>query len=337
MADMCVNYLGLDLKNPLVASASPLSRELDSARHLEDAGAAAIVMYSLFEEQIMAEERQYERFIQNQSLGHGEASSFLPDQPGYQGSLDKYLDQLQALKTHLDIPVIASLNGVSEQGWVEYGRELQQAGADALEINVYYVAAELLESGAEVEQRYRDVVAHLKRAVSIPVSVKLSPQFSSPVHFVDQLQQAGAGAVVIFNRFYQSDIDLESLEVEPRLQLSSPYESLLRVRWAAMLRGALDVDLAVTGGFHESADIIKALLAGANVVQLCSVLLQHGPQRLAELLAAVEQWLDQKEYDSVRQMQGSLSYRKAANPSAWERENYLSVLDSFTPPPGVRY
>jgi dihydroorotate dehydrogenase (fumarate) len=337
MADMCVNYLGLDLKNPLVASASPLSRELDSARHLEDAGAAAIVMYSLFEEQIMAEERQYERFIQNQSLGHGEASSFLPDQPGYQGSLDKYLNQLQALKTHLDIPVIASLNGVSEQGWVEYGRELQQAGADALEINVYYVAAELLESGAEVEQRYRDVVAHLKRAVSIPVSVKLSPQFSSPVHFVDQLQQAGAGAVVIFNRFYQSDIDLESLEVEPRLQLSSPYESLLRVRWAAMLRGALDVDLAVTGGFHESADIIKALLAGANVVQLCSVLLQHGPQRLAELLAAVEQWLDQKEYDSVRQMQGSLSYRKAANPSAWERENYLSVLDSFTPPPGVRY
>jgi dihydroorotate dehydrogenase (fumarate) len=337
MADMCVNYLGLDLKNPLVASASPLSRELDSARHLEDAGAAAIVMYSLFEEQIMAEERQYERFIQNQSLGHGEASSFLPDQPGYQGSLDKYLDQLQALKTHLDIPVIASLNGVSEQGWVEYGRELQQAGADALEINVYYVAAELLESGAEVEQRYRDVVAHLKRAVSIPVSVKLSPQFSSPVHFVDQLQQAGAGAVVIFNRFYQSDIDLESLEVEPRLQLSSPYESLLRVRWAAMLRGALDVDLAVTGGFHESTDIIKALLAGANVVQLCSVLLQHGPQRLAELLAAVEQWLDQKEYDSVRQMQGSLSYRKAANPSAWERENYLSVLDSFTPPPGVRY
>jgi dihydroorotate dehydrogenase (fumarate) len=337
MADMRVNYLGLDLKNPLVASASPLSRELDSARHLEDAGAAAIVMYSLFEEQIMAEERQYERFIQNQSLGHGEASSFLPDQPGYQGSLDKYLGQLQSLKTHLEIPVIASLNGVSEKGWVEYGRELQQAGADALEINVYYVAAEVLESGAEVEQRYMDVVAHLKRAVSIPVSVKLSPQFSSPVHLVDQLQQAGAGAVVIFNRFYQSDINLESLEVEPRLQLSSPYESLLRVRWAAMLRGALDVDLAVTGGFHESADIIKALLAGANVVQLCSVLLQHGPQRLAELLAAVEQWLDQKEYDSVRQMQGSLSYRKAANPAAWERENYLSVLDSFTPPPGVRY
>jgi dihydroorotate dehydrogenase (fumarate) len=337
MADMRVNYLGLDLKNPLVASASPLSRELDSARHLEDAGAAAIVMYSLFEEQIMAEERQYERFIQNQSLGHGEASSFLPDQPGYQGSLDKYLDQLQSLKSHLEIPVIASLNGVSEKGWVEYGRELQQAGADALEINIYYVAAEILERGAEVEQRYLDVVAHLKRAVSIPISVKLSPQFSSPVHFVDQLQQSGAQAVVIFNRFYQSDINLESLEVEPRLQLSSPYESLLRVRWAAMLRGALDVDLAVTGGFHESADIIKALLAGASVVQLCSVLLQQGPQRLVELLAEVEQWLDQKEYDSVRQMQGSLSYRKAANPAAWERENYLSVLDSFTPPPGVRY
>ena len=337
MADMCVNYLGLELKNPLVASASPLSRELDSARHLEDAGAAAIVMYSLFEEQILAEERQYERFIQNQSLGHGEASSFLPDQPGYQGSLDKYLDQLQSLKTHLGIPVIASLNGVSEQGWVEYGRELQQAGADALEINIYYVAAEVAESGAQVEQRYLDVVAHLRRAVSIPIAVKLSPQFSSPVHFVDQLHQAGAQAVVAFNRFYQSDINLETLEVEPRLQLSSPYESLLRVRWAAMLRGALDVDLAVTGGFHDSSDIIKALLAGTNVVQLCSVLLLHGPHRLAELLAEVEQWLDRGEYDSVRQMQGSLSHRKAANPAAWERENYLSVLDSFTPPPGVRY
>jgi dihydroorotate dehydrogenase (fumarate) len=337
MAELRVNYLGLDLKNPLVASASPLSKELDSARNLEDAGAAAIVMYSLFEEQIIAEERQYERFIENSSLGHGEASSFMPGQPNYQGSLDKYLDQLQCLKTHLDIPVIASLNGVSEQGWVEYGRELQQAGADALEINIYYVAAQLTESGADVERRYLDVVAHLQRSVSIPISVKLSPQFSSPVHFVSQLHQAGAAAVVIFNRFYQSDINLQTLEVEPHLQLSSPYESLLRVRWAAMLRGALDVDLAVTGGFHDSADIIKALLAGANVVQLCSVLLQQGPQRLAELLAELEHWLDENEYDSVSQMQGSMSYRKASDPAAWERENYLSVLDSFTPPPGVRY
>jgi len=337
MADLSVHYLGLTLKNPLVPSASPLSKQLDSARHLEDAGAAALVMYSLFEEQILSEERQYERFVQHSSLGHGEASGFLPDQPEYQNSLDKYLEHLQGLKTHLDIPVIASLNGVSEQGWVDYGRELQAAGADALELNVYYVAADITESATDVEQRYLDVLLKLKQAVSIPVAIKLSSQFSSPTHFASHLQQAGASALVLFNRFYQSDINLETLEVEPALQLSSPYESLLRIRWAAMLRGALDIDLAVTGGFHHSDDIVKALLAGTNVVQLCSVLLQQGPSRLGELLAELDHWLNEHEYTSVQQMQGSLSYRNAADPAAYERENYLSVLDSFTPPSGVRY
>jgi len=337
MADLRVNYLGLELKNPLVPSASPLSRDLDSARHLEDSGASALVMYSLFEEQILAEEKQYERFIVNQSLGHGEASSFLPEQPGYQSSLDKYLQQIAALKQHLEIPIIASLNGVSEQGWIDYGRELEKAGADALELNVYYVAANVNEPAGDVERRYLDVLVKLKEVVSVPIAIKLSPQFSSPVHFASHLHQAGAGAVVLFNRFYQSDINLETLQVEPALQLSSSYESLLRVRWAAMMRGALDIDLAVTGGFHDCADVIKALLAGANVVQLCSVLLQHGPQRLSELLTGLDYWLDENEYESVRQMQGSLSYRNAANPAAYERENYLSVLDSFTPPPSVRY
>jgi dihydroorotate dehydrogenase (fumarate) len=337
MVDLSTSYLGLQLKNPLVPSASPLSKELDSARHLEDAGASALVMYSLFEEQIIAEEQQYERFMHNPSLGHGEASSFLPGQPDYQGSLEKYLEQLESLKSHLEIPVIASLNGVSEEGWVEYGRELQQAGADALELNVYYVAADVTESAGEVEKRYLDVLAHLKNAVTIPIAIKLSPQFSSPVHFASQLHRAGAEGLVIFNRFYQSDINLESLEVEPRLELSSSYESLLRIRWAAMLRGALDIDLAVTGGFHNSPEIIKALLAGANVVQLCSTLLQHGPQQLEKLLGELGEWLEAKEYESVRQMQGSLSHRNAANPADYERENYLSVLDSFSPPPGVRY
>lgn len=337
MADLGVEYLGLKLKNPLLPSASPLSRELDSARHLEDAGAAALVMYSLFEEQILAEEQQYDRFVHNPSLGHGEASSFLPEQGAYRGSLDKYLGQLQTLKTHLDIPVIASLNGVSERGWVDYGRELQAAGADALELNVYYVAADPMESAANVEARYLQILADLGSAVSIPVAVKLSPQFSSPLHFAGELQRAGAAALVLFNRFYQSDINLDTLQVEPALQLSAPYEALLRVRWAAMVRGALDIDLAVTGGFHRCEDIVKALLAGASVVQLCSVLLQHGPARLGELLIQLEQWLDAHEYQSVQQMQGSLSYRNAANPAAWERENYLSVLGSFAPPAGVRY
>lgn len=337
MVDLQTRYLGLTLKNPLVPSASPLSRSLDSARHLEDAGAAAIVMYSLFEEEILAEEQQYERFMQHASLGHGEAADFLPRQPDYQGSLDIYLQRLDALKSHLEIPVIASLNGISEEGWTDFGRELEQAGADALELNIYYLATGLHEDAANVERRYVDILIQLQDAVNIPVSVKLSPQFSSPVNLVHQLQQAGASAVVIFNRFYQSDINLESLEVEPHLQLSSSYESLLRIRWAAILRGALDIDLAVTGGFHESPEILKALLSGANVVQLCSALLTHGPGHLSQVLTDMTRWMEAHEYASVRQLQGSLSYRNAANPGAYERENYLSVLNSFTPPPGVRY
>ena len=337
MADLRSKYLGLELANPLVASASPLSKQLDSARNLEDAGAAALVMYSLFEEQLLAEERQYERFMHHQSLGHGEAQSFLPDQPGFQSSLDQYLEQLQSLKAHLDIPVIASLNGVSELGWVNYGRDLQDAGADALEINIYYIPADADEAALDVERRYLDVLAHLEDAVSIPVAVKLSPQFSSLLHFTSHLHQAGADAVVIFNRFYQSDINLETLEIEPALQLSASYEAVLRVRWAAILRGALDIDIAVTGGFHERDDIVKALLVGANAVQLCSTLLQHGPARLTTLRDELDRWLDEHEYESVDQMRGSLSHRNAPDPSAFERESYLNVLESFSPPPGVRY
>ncbi len=337
MADLKSHYLGLELKNPLLASASPLSRELDRARHLEDAGIAGIVMYSLFEEDLLAEEIQYDRFMEHQSIGHGEASSFLPPQPDFQSSLDRYLEQIQQLKRHLSIPVIASLNGISEEGWVGYGRDLQAAGADALEINVYYVAADPEESAADVEQRYLDAVGHLRQAVSIPVSVKLSPQFSSPLFLTRQLQAAGASAVVLFNRFYQSDINLETLSVEPQLKLSDPYESLLRVRWAAIVRGALDIDIAVTGGFHSAGDAIKALLVGANAVQLCSVLLQQGPGKVSELLEEINGWLDGNEYESVMQMQGSLSHRNAADPAAFERDSYRAVLDSFTPPPGVRY
>jgi dihydroorotate dehydrogenase (fumarate) len=337
MADLRSNYLGMELANPLIASASPLSRQLDTARHLEDAGAAAIVMYSLFEEDLLAEERRFERFLHHQSLGHGEADAFLPSQPAFQSSLDQYLEQLQSLKAHLEIPVIASLNGVSETGWVEYGGDLQDAGADALEINVYYVAADAEENALQVERRYLDVLAHLEEAVSIPVAIKLSPQFSSPLHFAHHLHQAGADAVVIFNRFYQCDIDLETLAVEPKLELSDPYEALLRVRWAAILRGALDIDISVTGGFHQTEDIVKALLVGSNSVQLCSTLLRHGPRRLTELRQELERWLDEHEYESVKQMQGSLSHRNAADPAAFERESYRSVLESFTPPPGVRY
>ena len=337
MADLTVEYLGLGLKNPLVASASPLSRDLDAALHLEDAGAAALVMYSLYEEQIVAEEQRYDRFLEHQALGHGEADSFLPEHPGHQSSLERYLDQIGRLKARLDIPVIASLNGVSEAGWIDFARLIEDAGADALELNVYYIAGNADESAADVERRYTAVLGHLKRQVALPIAVKLSPQFTSPLHFIGQLQQAGADAIVIFNRFYQSDIDLAQRVVEPHLELSRSYESLLRIRWAAMVRGAFEVDLALTGGFHESEDVLKGLLAGANTIQLASALLQHGPGRLTELLTGMNHWLDENEYESVGQMMGSMSVARTADPAAYERHNYLDVLNSFTPPPGVRY
>lgn len=337
MQTLQTQYLGMTLKNPLVPSASPLSRGLDTARHLEDAGAAALVMHSLFEEELVAEEKKLERFFYHQDLGHHESSSFLPLPDDYRSGLDTYLEHLQQLKSHLQIPVIGSLNGVTDESWIEYAEELQSAGADALELNIYYIAATITESAAQVEQRYLNMLRKLLDVVSIPVTVKLSPQFSSPVHFAHQLQQAGVAGIAIFNRFYQCDINLETLAVEPQLQLSTPYEALLRVRWAAIMRGQLDIDIAVTGGFHNAPDIIKALLAGANVVHLCSTLLQHGSQRISELLKEVEDWLHANEYESVQQMQGSLSQTNAADPGAFERSNYRHVLQSFTPPQGVRY
>ena len=334
---LSTDYLGLNLRNPLVPSASPLSRSLDTARHLEDCGASALVMYSLFEEQLLAEEQKLERFIHQQGLGHGEADSFLPLPHGYRSSLERYLEQLEKLKAALDIPVIASLNGVSDEGWIEYARELERAGADALEINVYYVAADIDESAAEVEQRYVDILTHLMQAVSLPVAVKISAQFSSPLHFAARLAQTGVRGIALFNRPYQSDIDLDSLAVVPHLELSTPYEALERIRWTAILRSRLDVDLAVTGGFHRAGDIVKALLAGANVTHLCSALLANGPSHLKALLGELGEWLEEHEYESLRQLRGSLSLDKAIEPGAYARANYLEALDSYTPPPGVRY
>jgi dihydroorotate dehydrogenase (fumarate) len=331
------DYMGLKLKNPIVPSASPLSRNIDSARHLEDAGASALVMHSLFEEQLLAEEKKLERFFFNQDLGHHESSSFLPIPDRYKSGLDHYLEQLQALKSGLEIPIIASLNGISNQGWIDYAGELQEAGADALELNVYYVAADIHESSELVEERYLQMLRHLLDTVTIPVAVKICSQFSSPLNFARKLQQTGVNGIVLFNRLYQADINLDTLQVEPHLQLSSSYESLLRIRWTAMLRSQLDIDLAVTGGFHRSEDILKALLVGANVTHVCSAVLQHGPQRIAELLAEITQWLELKEYDSVQQMRGSLSYNNAIDPGAFARSNYMQSLESFTPPPGVRY
>jgi dihydroorotate dehydrogenase (fumarate) len=335
MVDLTTNYVGLKLANPLVPSASPLSKDVDSAKRLEDAGASAVVMYSLFEEKIEAEEQQMERFFYQQAIGHGEADSFHPMPDNIQTYQEQYLEQLQKLKSALKIPVVASLNGTSLSGWIEYGKQLQQAGADALELNIYHLAANAEESSDAVENRYLDILRELKNHVSLPIIMKLSSQFSSPIHFAKRLEAAGADGIALFNRFYQPDIDLETLEVLPKLELSSSAEALLRVRWTALLYGRTKLSLAVTVGFHETPDVLKALLAGADVVHLCSVLLKHGVGRLTEILTELEQWLVEHEYKSISQLKGSVSQQHAIDPSAYERANYVQVLDSYSSPAGV--
>ena len=306
------------------------------ARRLEDAGAPALVMYSLFEEQVRNEEQQILRFMHEQDIGHAEADSYLPMLTDYASEVDDYLEQLMALKSALDIPVIASLNGVSLGGWVEHGRQLQEAGADALELNVYYVAADPKEPGTEVEGRYVELLRELKRHVSIPITMKLSPQFSAIAHIVKLLEAAGANGVALFNRFYQPDIDVETLQVVPRLQLSHSDEALLRIRWVAILYGRVSLSLAVTGGIHTAEDALKALFAGADVTHLCSALLRHGPQHLASIRHELEHWMDEHEYTSVEQLKGSVSQRHAIDPAAYERANYVNVLDTYTSARGVR-
>ena len=335
MVDLKTEYLGLQLANPLVPSASPLSKDLDMAKQLEDAGASALVMYSLFEEKIDYEEEHMARFLHEQAIGHGEAASFHPIPDNYISHQDEYLEQLHNLKTQLDIPIIASLNGTSSSGWIHYGKELQQAGADALELNVYYVAADPEETSQDVEARYINLLKDLRLHVSLPITMKLSSQFSSILHMAQQLEAAGANGLALFNRFYQPDVDLESLKVIPKLELSSSMESLLRIRWVALLHGRVNLSLAVTGGFHTTEDILKALLAGADVTHLCSALLHHGPEHLSEILQDLKVWLEEHEYESINQLKGSISQQHAIDPAAYERANYVNVLDSFSHPTGV--
>ena len=337
MIDLSTEYLGLKLKNPLVPSSSPLTGDLDSARELEDAGASALILPSLFEESILASEAAAARFLLEQDIGFGEAGSFLPipDDSIYQSELDEYLHYIQTLKSSLSIPVIASLNGISTEGWTRYGQQLQESGADALELNVYYVAADIFESGAAVEARYLKVLRELKQHVTVPVTMKLSSQFSSVGHFVRSLQEAGAQGVSLFNRFYQPDIDLLTREVVPTISLSSSYENLLRIHWVATLFGKVDLSLAVTGGVHTAEDALKALMAGADVTHLCSVLLKHGPQALAAIEQGMREWMMEHEYESVQQFKGSVCRERAIDPSAYDRANYVQVMHSHRSAKGV--
>lgn len=327
--DLTTNYLGLELKNPLVPSASPLSRSPDMARRLEDAGASALVMYSLFEEELDDQRVRQTALLGDQQQGHSEADSYLPVQTEPSDDLDNYLEQLRHLKSSLEIPVIASLNGTSLSGWVENGKLLAQAGADALELNTYYVAADLDVDGETMEQRYLALLTELRSAVDVPITVKLSPFFSSLGHFIRQLKGAGADGVSLFNRFYQPDIDIDSLRVAPALHLSQPGDALLAMRWMGILYGRVELSLAATGGIHSSEEAIKMILAGADVTHLCSTLLQHGPKQLEKILDGMQAWLEESPYETLEQAKGVLSHQHLAEPAAYERASYVKMLGSY--------
>ncbi len=324
--DLSTTYLGLPLKNPLMPGASPMVDKLDTVRRLEDAGAAAIVMHSLFEEQITSQQLAEFAHTEFSADSSSEASSYFPQMADYALGPDKYLEQIAKIKDAVSIPVIGSLNGISIGGWTDHARLIQQAGADALELNVYYVATNPNESGTEVEQRTLDILGAVKASVTIPVAVKLSSYFSSPGHFAKQLDARGAAGVVMFNRFYQPDINIEELEATPHLELSNSTELRQRLRWIAIIHGHIKANIALSGGVHSFEDIIKGIMVGADVVQMVSTLLKHWPEHLAGLLAELKQWMEVHEYESVDQMRGSMSLSHCPDPSVYERANYLRVL-----------
>jgi dihydroorotate dehydrogenase (fumarate) len=325
--DLTTHYLGLELENPFVPSASPLTRSIDTARRLEDSGASAMVMYSLFEEEIRGERNV---FLTDQQLGHSEADSFLPVHATSDNALDAYLEQIQKLKQAVSIPVIASLNGTSLDGWVKNGKLLEQAGADALELNVYRIASEQSLTSEDIELCYLTLFKQLHAEVSLPITVKLSPFFSALGNFVNQLEEAGANGVSLFNRFYQPDIDIDSLRISPTLHLSHPNESLLAMRWLGILHGRTSLSLAATGGIHNAEDAIKMLLAGADITHLCSTLILHGPKQLARIRKGVEQWLEESPYDSIEQIKGVLSHSQVRDPDTYERASYVSILGGYS-------
>jgi dihydroorotate dehydrogenase (fumarate) len=328
--DLTTTYLGLKLRNPLVASSSPMCAGVGNIRRMEDAGAAAVVLPSLFEEQITLESNDLDRFLSAAEDVGPEGGSHFPDMLGYNRGPEAYLKHIRKVKEAVRIPVIASLNGTSVGGWLNYARQMEQAGADALELNIYYIPVDPELSGDQVERNYCDLVREVKSAVRIPVAVKLGPYFSAPVNMAKRLEAAGADGLVLFNRFYQPDFDLEALEVVPNLILSNQYELLLRLHWIAILYGNVKPDLALTGGVHSATDVVKAMMAGAKVAMMTSALLKKGIAYLDTLVTELLVWLGEHEYDSIRQMQGSMSRNAVPQPQAFERANYMKVLSSYT-------
>ncbi|HEU4837226.1 MAG TPA: dihydroorotate dehydrogenase-like protein [Pyrinomonadaceae bacterium] len=329
--NLTTNYLGMLLKNPIVASSSPLSHSVDSIRRLEDAGAAAVVMYSLFEEQIGFDSYYLDYHLTQGIDSYAESISYFPDMQSYNVGPDEYLNLIRHAKQAVDIPVIGSLNGASVGGWTDYATLIEEAGADALELNVYYLPANTSITGDNVEALYLDILAAVREAVTIPVAIKLSPFFSSVANMANSLSQHGADGLVLFNRFYQPDFDLEKLEVAPRLVLSNSNELRLPLRWVAILYGRVNADLAITSGVHTSQDVLKGLMAGAKVTMMASELLQNGIRRIGQVLNEVVTWLNEHEYESVMQMIGAMSQKHCPEPAAFERANYMKMLQSYRP------
>jgi len=329
MVDLSTTYLGLNLKNPLVASASPLSKNVETALELEQAGVSAIVMYSLFEEQIIREGLKLHEDLERGSYQYAEALTYIPEIGQYSIGPDKYVDEVRRLKQAVQIPVIGSLNGVSSGGWIDYAKKIEQAGADALELNLYYLATDPGLTSVELENRYINLIGNLCEQVRIPLAVKISPFITALPNFAVRVAQAGGRGLVLFNRFYQPDFDLEHLEVVPNLVLSSSQELRLPLRWIAILYGRIAIDLALTTGIHSGADLVKAVMAGSSVGMSASALLKHGPAYSATILSEMCAWMEEREYTSVEQMKGSMSQRAVADPASFERVNYMKVLSSY--------
>ena len=328
--DLKTFYLGLELDSPLMPGACPLSERLDKVRQLEDAGASAIVMPSLFEEQILREQLAMQESMESTAQSFGEAMSYFPDIPGLKLGPDDYLEQIRRTKEAVGVPVIASLNGSTPGGWINYAKKIQEAGADALELNIYYVGRDFAEPGEALEARTLEIVKEVKRTVDIPVAVKLGPFFSSFANMAQRIDQTGADGLVLFNRFYQPDFDVENLEVVPNLELSSSYELRLRLRWLAILHGRVKASLAVTGGVHTGIDAVKAVMAGAHAVQVVSALLVNGPRHLKKIKDDMVAWMESHEYESIEHMRGCMSVEGTDDLAALIRSNYMQILKSWT-------
>lgn len=327
--DITTKYMGMNLRSPIVVSASPLSEDVGNIKKMEDAGAGAVVLYSLFEEQILLEQKEVFYHTTAGTYSFAEALTYFPEADEYKVGPDGYLDLIRKAKESVNIPIIASLNGSTNGGWIDYAKKMQEAGADAIELNIYYIPTDMNLSSLDIENNYIEIIKHVKTAVSIPVAVKLSPFFTNMANIAKRIDDVGANALVLFNRFYQPDIDLDNLEVKPQIQLSHSSAARLPMRWIAILKGRIKADLAATSGIQSSDDVIKMLLSGANITMMCSALFKNGIYHISQVEKEIIEWMTEKEYESVQQIQGSMSQQNVADPSAFERAQYMKALTNY--------